>query len=202
MAQCWVPNATPQKELGPSKVIPPTDHTWLGNQKKTPEHLATLLGSCMYCGIMPLKSRITCHKGELDYQYSKSLDPIAYGAESQQYFLIFIHGNAIPLVSLSFGQLHGYNILIWAYWPHKRSFFIIPATKGLNSRNPSYCWRYSLLSIIPATEGLSSRKPFYRWRYSLLSIIITTKGLSNRKLSYCWRYLLLSIIPATKGPQQ
>ena len=76
-----------------------------GQPKKTPEHLATLLGSCMYCGIMPLKSRITCHKGELDYQYSKSLDPIAYGAESQQYILIFIHGNAIPLVSLSV-ELH------------------------------------------------------------------------------------------------
>ena len=80
--------------------------------EKAPEHLATPLGSCMYFHVMPPKSRITCHKGELDYQYSKSLDPIAYGVESQQYFLIFIHGNAIPLVSLSFGQLHGYNILI------------------------------------------------------------------------------------------
>ena len=57
--------------------------------------------------------------------------------------------------------------LLWAYWLHKRSFFIIPATEGLNGRKPSYCWGYLLLSIIPATEGLSSRKPSYRWEYSL-----------------------------------
>ena len=34
MTQCWVSEATSQKELKPSKVIPPTDHTWLGNQKR------------------------------------------------------------------------------------------------------------------------------------------------------------------------
>ena len=34
--------------------------------KKAPEHLATPLGSCMYCHVMPPKSRITYHKGELD----------------------------------------------------------------------------------------------------------------------------------------
>ena len=55
----------------------------------------------MYCHVMPPKSRITCHRGELDSQYSKSLDLTARGAESQQYCLIFIHGNAIPHVFLS-----------------------------------------------------------------------------------------------------
>ena len=35
MAQCWDPEATLQKEPGPSKVIPPTDHMWLGNRKRT-----------------------------------------------------------------------------------------------------------------------------------------------------------------------
>ena len=89
--------------------------------------------------------------------------------------------------------------LLWAYWLHKRSFFIIQATKGLNNRKPSYCRRYSLLSIIPVTEGLSSRKPSYCWRYSFLSIIPTTKGLNDREPSYCWRYSLVSIIPATEG---
>ena len=34
MTQCWVPNATPQKEPGSSKIIPLTDHTWLGIRKR------------------------------------------------------------------------------------------------------------------------------------------------------------------------
>ena len=36
MAQCWVTDTIPQKEPGSSKVIPPTDHTWLGHQKTPP----------------------------------------------------------------------------------------------------------------------------------------------------------------------
>ena len=147
---------------------------------------------------MPPKARITCHKGELDSKYSKWLDPAARDAESQQYYLIFIHGNAIPHVFLSIiraaPRLATY--LLWAYWLHKRISFINPAIEGLNGIKLSYCWRNSLLFIIPATEGSSSKKPSYRWRYSLLSIIPATGGLSSRKPSYRWRYSLLSIIPA------
>ena len=36
MAPCRVPNATAQKDPGPSKVIPPTNHTWLANRKRPP----------------------------------------------------------------------------------------------------------------------------------------------------------------------
>ena len=35
-----------------------------GQPKKAPEHLATPPGSCMYCHVMPLKPRITCHRGD------------------------------------------------------------------------------------------------------------------------------------------
>ena len=70
-----------------------------------------------------------------------------------------------PFISQAAPRLATY--LLWAYWLHKRSFFIIPATEGLNGRKPSHCWGYLLLSIIPATKGLSSRKPSYRWEYSL-----------------------------------
>ena len=34
VAQCWVPDTTPHKEPGPSKIIPPTDHTWLGIRRR------------------------------------------------------------------------------------------------------------------------------------------------------------------------
>ena len=34
VAQCWVLDSTPQKEPGPSKIIPLTDHMWLGIRKR------------------------------------------------------------------------------------------------------------------------------------------------------------------------
>ena len=157
-----------------------------GHPKKAPEHLATPLGSCMYCHFMPPKSKITCHKGELDSKYSKWLDLVARDAESYQYHLIFIHGNATPHVFLSIIRAAPRlaTCLLWVYWLHKRSYFIIPAIEDLNSRKPFYCWGYSLLSVIPAVEGLSSRNLFYRWRLSLLSIVPTTEGLGSRNPSY------------------
>ena len=79
----------------------------------------------MYCHVMPPKSKITCHRGELDSQYSKSLDLATHGAESQKYYLIFIQGDAIPHVSLPFDLLLGLQ--------HAYSKFIDPIKEALSS---------------------------------------------------------------------
>ena len=91
----------------------------------------------MYCHVMPPESRITCHKGELDSKYSKWLDPPTRNAESQQYYLIFIHGNAIPLVSLSVklhqGLQHTYYELIDSI---KEAFSSFQPQRALTAENP------------------------------------------------------------------
>ena len=200
MAQCWVPYATPQKEPGPSKVILPTDHTWLGIRKSPPNIWR------LHWGVACIA--VSCPQSLEPHVIEEKSTPNTQSDLIQQ-LAALSHNNIISylfmemLFHMSFSLYHSSNsmattCLLWAYWLHKRSSFIILAIEGLNNRNPSYFRRYSLLSIIPATEGLSSRKPSYRWGY-LLSIIPATKGLNSRKPSYCWRYSLLSIIPAIEG---
>ena len=163
MAQCWVSDATPQKEPEPSKIIPPTDHTWLGIRKR-PSNIWRLHWG-VACIAMSCLQSLESHVIEENSTPNTQSDLI-------QQLTALSHINIISylfmemLFHMSFSLHHSSSFmattcLLWAYWLHKRRYFIIPAIEGLNGRNPSYCWRYSLLSVIPATEGLSSRKPSY-----------------------------------------